>query len=87
MFLARPSESEGLDPDPLFSVRQNAQFRQTAAAALSPPLGSSAVFPSGPQESTLNLGYSRSAHSKEKSDRKQEKVEDCLLKEDVDISE
>ncbi|KAG9048112.1 GTPase-activating protein [Tulasnella sp. UAMH 9824] len=74
--------AEDILKDPFFRVRQSSEFRQSAAAALSPPVQSAATF----STSSVDLSRSRTQPVQDKADRKAEKFEDCLLKEDVEMT-
>lgn len=69
--------------DPFFRVQQSSEFRRSAAAALSPPTQSIATFTS---TSSVDLSRSRTQPVQDKADRKAEKCEDCLLKENVEMT-
>ncbi|KAG8949789.1 hypothetical protein FRC04_008329 [Tulasnella sp. 424] len=75
--------AEDIVKDPFFRVQQSSEFRRSAAAALSPPTQSIATFTS---TSSVDLSRSRTQPVQDKADRKAEKCEDCLLKENVEMT-
>ncbi|KAG8861732.1 GTPase-activating protein [Tulasnella sp. 330] len=70
---------EDIVKDPLFPVRRAREVRSSTSVAMESGL-SSAI-------SRADSALSKIAQQKEQQDRRREKIEDCLIKEDMDIAQ